>query len=285
MNNIIVKTPCDINQLVECLKFAGEDTYLISGGTDFVIEMRNNPLLNGIIVDVKGIKELNYIKIEDGLIKIGANTTFTEITENDTIKKHAKALFVAASNVGSTQIRNVATLAGNVANAAPAADSIPALIALGAEIKVINGEGKIITKKIEKIFKTLKKNEAIIEIIIPLRKTYISAFSKIGSRSRVTISKLNLAVCVNCNHKIEAAIISVGSLGPIAHRLKNCEEILLHEVPTMELLKKFKESLVAEVDVAIPGRASLPYKREAIVGLAEDVFYMLFPEIKGDKVE
>jgi len=61
MNNIIVKTPSDINQLVECLKCAGEDTYLISGGTDFVIEMRNNPLLNGIIIDVKGIKELRRI--------------------------------------------------------------------------------------------------------------------------------------------------------------------------------------------------------------------------------
>ena len=285
MNNIIVKTPSDINQLVECLKCAGEDTYLISGGTDFVIEMRNNPLLNGIIIDVKGIKELNYIKEENNLIKIGANTTLTEIIENDTIKKYAKALSVAALNVGSTQIRNVATLAGNVANCAPAADSIPALIALGAEIKVINGEGKIITTEIEKILKTLKKDEAIIEIVIPLRKTYISAFSKIGSRTRVTISKLNLSASVSCNYKIETAVISVGSLGPKAFRLKSCEEILLHEVPSRELLKRFKESLVAEVDAAIPGRASLPYKREAIVGLAEDVFYMLFPEIRGGKVE
>ncbi|WP_291633633.1 FAD binding domain-containing protein [Clostridium sp.] len=285
MNNIIVKTPCNINELVECLKCANKDTYLISGGTDFVIEMRNNPLLIGTIVDVKGIKEFNYIKIEDDLIKIGANSTFTEIAENDTINKYAKALSLASSNVGSTQIRNVATLAGNVANAAPAADSIPALIALDAKIKIINGKGQIAIKEIEKILKKLKRDEAIIEIIIPLRKTYLSAFSKIGSRSRVTISKLNLSACVNYSDIIEAVVVSVGSLGPIAFRLKNCEKILLHEVPSIELLKKFKECLVSEVENAIPGRASLPYKREAIVGLGEEVFYMLFPKIRGDKVE
>ncbi len=285
MNNIIVKTPCDINELVECLKCADKNTHLLSGGTDFVIEMRNNPLFNGIVVDIKGVKELNYIKIEDDLIKIGSNTTFTEITENDTIRKYASALSEASSNVGSTQIRNVATLAGNLANCAPAADAIPALIALDAEIKIINGEGKIVTKGVEKTLKMLKKDEAIIEIIIPLRKNCISAFAKIGSRSRVTIAKLNIAVCVNCTEKIKSAVLAVGSLGPVAHRLKSCEEVLLNEQPSMELLAKFKERLTAEVNLEIPGRASLSYKREAIVGLCEDVFYLLFPEIGVDKVE
>ncbi|MBU3188194.1 FAD binding domain-containing protein [Clostridium bowmanii] len=285
MNNIMVKTPSNIDELVECLKGADDDTYLLSGGTDFVIKMRNNPLLKGTIVDVKGIKELDYIKIEDDLIKIGAGSTFTEIIENNIINEYASALSLASSNVGSTQIRNVATLAGNVANAAPAADSIPALIALDAKIKMINGEGKIFTSDVEKIIKKIKKDEAIIEIIIPLRKTYRSAFSKIGSRSRVTISKLNLAACVNCGDKIETATISVGSLGPKAFRLKRCESILLHKVPTIELLKDFKECLSEEVDDAIPGRASLEYKREAIAGLCEEVFYMLFPKTRGDKVE
>jgi len=285
MNNIIVKTPSNIRELVDCLKCADEDTHLISGGTDFVIEMRNNPLLNGLIVDIKGVKELNYIKVEDDLIKIGANATFTEISENCTVKKYARALSEAASNIGSTQIRNVATLAGNLANCAPAADSIPALIALGAEVKIINGEGKIVTVEVEKTLKVLKKDEAIIEVIVPLRKTYISAFSKVGSRSRVTIAKLNIAVCVNCNEKIQDVVIAVGSLGPIAHRLERCEQVLLHEEPSRELLRKFKESLASEVVLEIPGRASLPYKREAIVGLCEDAFYMLFPKIRGDKVE
>lgn len=285
MNNIAVKTPCKISELVECLKCADKNTYLISGGTDFVVKMQNNPLLEGIIIDLKGIKELNYIKAENNLIRIGANSTFTEISENPIINKYAKALNQAALNVGSTQIRNVATLAGNVANCAPAADSIPALIALGAEVKVINGQGKIITNEIEKVLKTLKKDEAIIEIVIPIKKTYISAFSKIGSRSTVTISKLNLAACVSFNNEIEAVIISAGSLGPKAIRLKSCEEMLLHRVPSMDLLEEFKESLACEVEVAIHERASLPYKKEAIAGLAEQVFYMLFPKIRGDKIE
>lgn len=285
MNNIAVKTPCKINELVECLKCADKNTYLISGGTDFVVKMQNNPLLEGIIIDLKGIKELNYIKAENNLIRIGANSTFTEISENPIINKYAKALNQAALNVGSTQIRNVATLAGNVANCAPAADSIPALIALGAEVKVINGQGKIITNEIEKVLKTLKKDEAIIEIVIPIKKNYISAFSKIGSRSTVTISKLNLAACVSYNNEIEAVAISAGSLGPKAIRLKSCEKILLHRVPSMDLLEEFKESLACEVEVTIHGRASLPYKKEAIAGLAEQVFYMLFPKIGDEEIE
>lgn len=282
MNNLQIRTPKNLEELKEYLKASDESTYIIAGGTDFVIKMRKKCLYQGTIIDLTGIKELKYIKKEHGFIKIGANSTFTEIEENPLVKVYAKCVKEAAERVGSKQIRNTATMAGNIANSSPAADSIPALMALEAKIKTIKSSGEIEIKEIDEVVEGLNKNklqkdEVIIEILIPIRdESYKSTFCKVGSRSTVTISKLSTAVLVKYTDVIEEVRIFIGALGPKAFESKIAEETLIGKKPSKELLEKFEKILEKQVDLAIPGRYSQPYKRECIKGLGYDIFYNLF---------
>ena len=282
MNDILIQTPQTLAELKDYLSIADDKTYILGGGTDFIINMIKNNIYVGTFIDLTGINELNYIKNENDFIKIGSNTTFTDISENKMITTNASCLAQAASMVGSTQIRNCATLAGNIANASQAADCIPALMCLNAKVKIMNGEGTFIQKNVEEVVLGINKNclkndEVIVEILIPLRNSnYKSAFSKVGSRSSVTISKLNIAVSLKVGQVIEDASVVIGSLGEKAFHSTICEECLINKEVNDELFTIFKEKLKYQVDLAIPNRKSKSYKREAIIGIADRIIENLF---------
>lgn len=282
MNDIIMETPQTLVELKNYLSTADEKTYILGGGTDFIINMNQSNMYSGTFIDLTGVKELNYIKEENGFIKIGANSNFTDISENKIITTAATCLAQAASVVGSTQIRNCATLAGNIANASQAADCIPALMCLNAKVKIMNGKGIFMEKSVEEVVLGINKNclevdEVIVEILIPLRSNdYKSAFSKVGSRSSVTISKLNIAVSLKVGQVIEEVSVVIGSLGEKAFHSTICEEAMINKTVNEELFTIFKEKLKYQVDLAIPNRKSKSYKREAIIGIADRIIEELF---------
>lgn len=282
MSEMTIKTPQTLDELKFYMSTADDNTYILAGGTDFIIKMNKNNIYEGTIIDLIGIDKLNYIKKEDNFIKIGANTTFTDVVESDVINKYATCLAQAALMVGSTQIRNCATIAGNVANASQAADCIPALMCLNAKAKIMNGKGIFIEKNIEELVlginkNSLKKDEVIVEILIPIRNSnYKSAFSKIGSRSSVTISKLNIAVGLKFGKVIEEVSIVIGSLGEKAFHSTICEDSLNDKQVNSDLFESFKEKLREQVDLAIPNRKSKEYKREAILGIGDEIISKLF---------
>ena len=114
------------------------EAVLISGGTDVLIRMKERKLQNAILIHVANIKDLQGISMEeDGTIEIGAATRFTPLTENAMAQEHLGALVHACSQIGSPQIRNVATIGGNVCNGAVSADSAPSLLAYGAELVLV----------------------------------------------------------------------------------------------------------------------------------------------------
>lgn len=282
MNDIIIQTPQTLNELKNYLSIADERTYILGGGTDFIIKMNKNNLYEGTFIDLTGINELNYIKKENGFIKIGANTTFTEISENQMVNIEASCIAQAASMVGSTQIRNCGTIAGNVANASQAADCIPALMCLNAKVKIMNGKGIFTEKNVDEVVlginkNCLEKDEVIVEISIPLENSsFKSGFCKIGSRSAVTISKLNIAVNIKLGQVVEEATVVIGSLGEKAFYSTICEEVLVNKKIDEELFKAFKEKLKYQVELAIPNRSSKVYKREAIMGIGDEIIEKLF---------
>lgn len=288
MSEIIMKTPDNLEGLIECLSNADENTGLVSGGTDFVIQLRQKKIYNGTIVDLSRIDGLKYIKEDGDKIRIGAGTTLTEVSENELIKKYLPALSEAAGQVGSTQIRNRGTIAGNIGNSSPCADTVPPLMAADATLKIVNGEGKIYEKTIdEAVFgsgrNNLKFDEAIIEIAFcRMSSEYISAFAKLGTRTAVTISKINAAVVLRYNRDenlIKEARVFLGALGPKAFRSEAAEEALISGNPSHELFKEFSEALTKQVDASIAGRSSQAYKRESIKGVAHDIFYKLFGNV------
>jgi CO/xanthine dehydrogenase FAD-binding subunit len=290
-------TPDSVAELIDCLKSADENTYLLSGGTDLTIKLRNRCIYSGRIIDMSGISELRHIMIEGEYIKIGANATFTEIEESELLKRYAACIGQAASLVGSQQIRNIARMAGNIANSSPRGDSIPALFAMAAKIKTIDCNGGITLRTIDEIVtgigkNSLKRDEAIIEILIPFADTSCrSAFGKCGresSRTTVVISNINIAAAIKYDKEkrsITDASVVIGSAAPVPYHAVKAEKVLNGCKPTAALCERFVAALQEHVRDSIKGVKRYENKIDEITGIGMDIFDKLFGDIMsgGDR--
>jgi carbon-monoxide dehydrogenase medium subunit len=134
--------PTRLDDAIASLGEHGPEARLLAGGTDVIIRLRDGTIQPRVVVDVKGIGELDgEIRDADGHLRIGALTVMTDIAADERIRRDHQALAEAASVVGSVQIRNRATLAGNICNASPAADTAPALIVDGARVVAVGPAG------------------------------------------------------------------------------------------------------------------------------------------------
>jgi carbon-monoxide dehydrogenase medium subunit len=134
--------PTELAEAVALLEAHGPDARLLAGGTDLLIRLRDGSARPGLVIDVKRIPEMRpSIREEAGCLVIGAGTVMSDIAADDRVRRAYPALAEAAAVVGSVQIRNRATLAGNVCNASPAADTAPALLVYGARVVAVGLAG------------------------------------------------------------------------------------------------------------------------------------------------
>ena len=134
--------PTTLADAVTLLETHGPGARVLAGGTDLVIRLRDGTLQPSLVVDLKRVAELRpAIREEDAWLRISATTVMTDIADDARVRRHFTALAEAAAVVGSVQIRNRATLAGNVCNASPAADTAPSLLVYGAEILAVGPAG------------------------------------------------------------------------------------------------------------------------------------------------
>ncbi|MBZ4687718.1 MAG: xanthine dehydrogenase FAD-binding subunit [Clostridia bacterium] len=287
MKKFTVYSPKNLDDALRCLKTATGQTKLLAGGTDFVIQLREGSITPDTVIDISGVQELKCIKEEDGFLKIGAACTFTQISESNLVQQKAFCLAQAASEVGSEQVRNAGTIGGNIANASPAADSLPALVALNAEVTIVDANGKSRSIPVEKVSAGVGKNnlvanEIITEINIPLLgEDWRTAFCKLGRRKALAIARINMALVVRFDESaglIKDARIALGAVGTVAFRTQKAEGILVGNKPSRELMEKFAETVSTVVEESIPTRSSMPYKRTAVKGLAFDIFEKLFSD-------
>ena len=196
---------------------AGDAARPLAGGTDLIIRIRDGSIRPATVVDVKRIAELSReITVEDGWLRIGARTTMTDLLRDERIQRDYTALAEAAAYVGSVQIRNRATLAGNICNASPAADTAPALLVYGARVRAV-GEGGRRTIPLDDFFvrsgvTTLLPGELVEAIEMP-----VPAGRRAGVHARRTrrrghdLASVTLAVTIDA---AGVARLSYGSVGP-----------------------------------------------------------------------
>jgi CO/xanthine dehydrogenase FAD-binding subunit len=142
MRAFAYERPTGLEDAIRLLVDQGQEARLLAGGTDLIIRLRDGTIRPRTVVDVKGIAELDgEIRQGDGHLMIGARTVMTDIAANERIQRDYQALAEGAAVVGSAQIRNRATLAGNICNASPAADTVPALLVYGAVVSVAGPTG------------------------------------------------------------------------------------------------------------------------------------------------
>ena len=213
VNAMPVIVPDSLDTALAALAAHPEATVL-AGGTDLMVEVNDGRRVLGPVVAVGRVPELGGVRVADGRIVIGAATTFAEL-ERAPVAALAPALAYAARTVGSPQIRNAATIGGNLGTASPAGDALPVLVALGATIEIAGGSGRRLVP-IAAYFtgpkrSVLESGELVVAVHVPvLRGT--QDYLKVGVRNAMVIAVAALAIAVDLDaHHVG---IGLGSVGP-----------------------------------------------------------------------
>lgn len=274
-----ILTPATRDDLVAALSRATSRTRLLAGGTDLVRDIRRPGHEPDLLVDLTGLRGFAGVRLDGGTLRVGALTTFTDLQRDPLVRQHALCLALAAAQVGSVQIRNAGTVGGNIANASPCADSATALTALGAEVRTVDGAGVTLTRPIGEVLlgpnrTSLAHDQAIVEFAFPaLGPEYRTAFTKIGSRTAVSVARLSAALVVRfdaASGTLADVRLALGAVGGVAFRATEVEALLEGRPADEESAHILADGCVAAICGSIPDRPSLPYKRHAAIGLAYD---------------
>ena len=241
----------------------------IAGGTDLLVRLYDtypNPQPRLLVLD--RVKPLHKVSINSHKIALGPLVTFSEIEQSAEIIKYAPQLAQAASIAGSTQIRNRATIGGNIANGSPAGDLIPPLYVLGAELELMSAKGKR-TVPIEKFFlgpgKTvLKKSELITST--RFKKTFdYGFFLRLATRKALAISKVSASANIAIkNNKITEIRIALGAVAPTVIRTPRTEEYLLGKELTEQVINEAAEIVIEEARPIDDIRSIAVYRKEMV---------------------
>jgi len=274
--------PKTINELKKIIKkYPNLDFF--SGGTDMSLIVTKQKKNLDDIIYLNSIDELNYIKENYKYIEVGATTPLIQFELF--IKKYYLDFNIILKRYGSVQIRNVATMAGNIATASPIGDSLPLLLSLDASI-VIESFNKKSILPLKNFFigyrKTkLKKGQFISSIRIPILKNNIFKAYKISKRIDDDISSVcasfNLAIV---NKKIKSIKIAYGGMAAIPKRAIYCEKVLLNSNFSEDIILKAQKSLEKDFQPINDMRASKDYRME----IAKNLLIKCFSEIKQDKL-
>jgi len=265
-----IYSPKTIEEVKEYMK-DHSNLKLLAGGTDLVLDFKRNKVKCESIVSLEKISDLKKIVDDKAEIYIGAMVTFSDLIENNIIKDYCNLLLNCSMSMGSPQIRNVATVGGNIANGGSAADIIPCIISLGG-VLLIESEEAIRRVSCEEYFENykeerLKENEILTHIIIPKTQN-ISGYYKLGKRNSLAISRVSAAVNLEIKKdRICAINICLGAVGRYPFRAKELEERSLGKDIKWLYSEEALEYLESIVEKSIEGRKTMPFKREAIKGV------------------
>lgn len=245
---------------------------VIAAGTDLLVLMKNRVVRPQYIINIKAIADLDYIHYNEKDLRIGALTTLDEIANSPLIRQKLPALADTVCQIATPQVRNVATIGGNLCNAAPSADTAPLLIVLGAkvEIKSLQREKTIALEE----FLTgprqsiLQDDEILIEIQIPNLSPHTrSTYQKLPARTTIDIAAVGVAAAVTLDltgTTIVDAKIALGAVAPTPIRAYNAERIIKGKAIEDELIVMSAQAAAEEANPISDIRASADYRREMV---------------------
>ena len=273
--------PRYVSELKKILK-KNIDSKLLSGGTDLSLVATKDRKDISPIIYMNSIKELNYIKNNGRYIEVGATTSLLEFETY--IKKYYSDFNKILKRYGSVQIRNVATVAGNIATASPIGDTLPLLLALDSKV-ILQGVKRSKVLPINDFFTgyrrtKLKPGQFIHSIRIPIFDKNVFKAYKISKRFDDDISSVCAAFnLIIKNKKIKSIKIAYGGMASIPKRATYCEKILLDSLITREVIDKAKNALEKDFKPISDMRASQKYRKI----IAKNLLEKCFLEINGKK--
>jgi carbon-monoxide dehydrogenase medium subunit len=233
-----------VQEAVRLLETYGTRAALVAGGTDVMVKIRNTKKAPEVLVSIRGLEDLRYIRKEQGY-RIGALTTHRMLEESEQVRKELSALYDGASQVGSVQIRNVATVGGNICNAAPSADTAGPLLALDATLVLEGPEGRRsvpIGQFFTGTYQTVRDpQEVLVEFQIPEEMgSYGSAYWKHTRRKAMELPLLGIAVALRPSETEEVADarIALTVAAPTPVRAIVAEDFLRGKALTDDVLEE-----------------------------------------------
>ncbi|MBN1367464.1 MAG: xanthine dehydrogenase family protein subunit M [Dehalococcoidales bacterium] len=264
--------PSDINEALTLLAKYRNNTQIISGGTDLVPKLKKRAItVPERIIDIKNIPGLDYISYEKGNgLKIGALATISDIENSTVIKEKCNILFQAAQSMASPQVRHRGTIAGNICNAVPSADSAPVLLVLNANLKLQSKKGERIIN-IAEFFKgpgetILKPDELLVEIQLPdLPNGTVGKYIKLSPRRAMDLAVVGVAVLAVFEYSTCSDIrIALGAVSPTPVRATAAERLLIGKKPDARLIEKVAESAAQSCHPISDHRASAEYRTDMV---------------------
>ena len=276
--------PNNLQEALQALSENGETARVIAGGTDIIPGFHiNSRRFRDIkaLVDISTLPEVTAIRQETEGLHIGGAATFTEIVKHPVIREKYPLLADAAAQIGSVQIRNRATIAGNFVNNAPCADSVPPLLVYEAQITVrsVTGERQMpLGDFLVKPYSTqLQPEEIVTDIFLPpIPEGYHGEFYKLGRRRGVAISRITLAVLAKMQQGvIEDIRIASGAVTPIGARFPELEKMARGRPAEPDFLKE----LAIQLGEQILQRTGLRWSSAYKLPVVQQVFYQLLRRV------
>jgi CO/xanthine dehydrogenase FAD-binding subunit len=274
MNGVAYERPNSIAEALTLLVRAAGRGRVIAGGTDLILQLRRREYRPDLLVDITGIEELKQIQEQDGWIQIGAAVTHAEVAKNSLIQKEARALAEGCARVGSPQIRNMATLVGNVISAQPAADGGVPLTALEAEIKVVSKAGERWVSMEESYRGVgISSVDASSEVATMVRFKKLKGkgqtrFFRMCRRKALALPILNGAVVIllsSSTNRIQEARIALGPVAEKPFRPRTAEAYLQSKETSPEIILEAARIAAAEANPRTSLlRGGEVYRREMI---------------------
>ncbi len=248
--------PATLDEAVGLLEDFGPEARILAGGTDLLVGLGDGTISAGHVIDIKGIPDLSEIGYEGGTLMIGACVTVNRLLEFRGLPQACRALREAAAGLATHQIRNRATVVGNVCNASPACDMGPPLLVLDASLRTVSAKGER-TIPLKDFFRGVKSTccdptEIVTEIVVPAGKETVSVF---GKRKRIRGHDLSLvngaAACENGT----GVRIALGAVAPTPLVIEGLEGWGLSE------RRKMARHAVASISPIDDVRSSSSYRR------------------------
>ena len=255
----------------------------IAGGTDVMVLYAAGKLSARKLVSIWNLPELRHIEVLPDEIRIGAGCTYTDLREHEIVKREFPLLASAAGWTGGIANQNRGTLGGNIVNASPAADSLPALLAYEADLILVSvrGERRLPYLDFHTGYKQTKlaADELVQAICIPRRfSDYFSYTRKIGARNAQAISKVCIAALGRlAGGVVEEAHIALGSVAPVPLRLAETERIVKGKRLEPSLLALARKTATAEIRPIDDIRSTVRYRSGVAGNLVAEFLERLSP--------
>ncbi len=260
--------PDTIDEACRLADEMGQGAMFMAGGTDLLIKDKRNMIKLNAVIDIKRIRGLDEIRFDKkkGLV-IGAAATLTAIENHPVIRKKYSAIADAAHATANVQIRNMASLAGNLCNAAPSAENAPVLMAMGAVVKLVSSKG---TREVplDEFFKgpgqtVMNKGEILTAVNVPVPPAGSGAsYQHISARGKVDISAVGVGVMLIMKEDIcQDARIFLGAVAPVPMMAVNAQDVVRGRTITEELLENAGLEASKECRPITDMRATAEYRK------------------------